>query len=123
MVPLDADKYFANADLSTKQPYITFLKKGGFKAFPNVILVRIDCVNIFEIDLINNSFEASIDILINKYDQGKGIKFKTHMRNALADDLIHMDNQITLGEEKGITKKWKRKKIALREQFSFSELS
>ena len=73
VVPLDADKYFAEADFSTKQPYITFLKKGGFKAFPNVILVRIDCVNIYEIDLLSNSFKASIDILINKYDHDKEI--------------------------------------------------
>ena len=37
VVPLDADKYFADADFTTKQPYITFLKKGGFKAFPTPI--------------------------------------------------------------------------------------
>ena len=89
---LDEDQYFKDADFSTIDPYKTFLMKGGFRAFPNVVLIRIDVRGLRDINPIDNTFNSSVIILMTKLDNKNKCEFKSHMRNCMAGETAHVNN-------------------------------
>lgn len=81
---------FDNKHYSTKGPYKYFLWNGGFCAFPNAIILRLDIMDIRNVNPVEGSFQCSIKLLMNtietKYDEDDNhlYKFMAKMKNCIS---------------------------------------
>ena len=58
-------KMFKNEDYGTQTVYKYFLQNGGFRAFPDAVIVRLDWEDVRCIDVVDGTFTCTTEIMMN----------------------------------------------------------
>ena len=85
-------KMFKNEDYGTQTVYKYFLQNGGFRAFPDAVIVRLDWEDVRCIDVVDGTFTCTTEIMMNAVNTHNEKKdshlydFQAKIKNCSSDE-------------------------------------